>query len=333
MPDLNDYTIGWVSALPIERAAAQIVFDKIHDRLDHNPNTRDSNEYLLGEVGKHNVVVCILPKGDYGISSATSAATNMLNTFPNIRFGLMVGTGGGAPSGKHDIRLGDIVVSSHHRNHGGVFQFDYGKTVQDREFRTTGHLNRPPRILGTAVADMAADHLVNGNTIDNDVTKIIEGKPQLKRLFQRPDPEHDQLFKSRVVHPRREGVNCAEHCAADKSNLVDRHLRTQYEDNPAIHYGLIASSNQLMEDAVVRDQLSKEEGVLCFETEAAGLMNIFDCLVIRGICHYSDSHKNTIWQPYAALAAAVYAKSLLLRIPPFQAKAQHGVIDRVPTGQ
>jgi nucleoside phosphorylase len=332
MLDRNDYTIGWVSTLPIERAAAHIVLDKIHGRLGHNPNTKDSNTYLLGEIGNHNVVVCVLPKDEYGISPATRAATNMLNTFPSIRFGLMVGIGGGAPSRKHDIRLGDIVVSCHGGNHGGVFQFDYGKTTQDQEFCTTGHLNRSPPILGTAVADMEADYLVDAHTIDDGITRIIEGKPLLKRVFQRPEEDCDQLFKSHVVHPKTDGVDCAEHCAADKSNLVGRRLRAQYE-NTTIHCGLIASSNQVMRDAVFRDRLSKEKGVLCFETEAAGVMNVLDCLVIRGISHYSDSHENEVWQPYAALAAAVYAKDLLLRVSPLRVKSQDGFIDRFLAGQ
>jgi nucleoside phosphorylase len=55
--------------------------------------------------------------------------------------------------------------------------------------------------------------------------------------------------------------------------------------------------------------------VLCFEMEAAGLINSFPYLVIRGICDYADSYKNKRWQPYAAGIAAVYAKELLLVIP------------------
>jgi nucleoside phosphorylase len=45
--------------------------------------------------------------------------------------------------------------------------------------------------------------------------------------------------------------------------------------------------------------------------EAAGVMNIVPCLVIRGIADYADSHKNKIWQEYASATAAAYAKSLL----------------------
>jgi nucleoside phosphorylase len=42
---------------------------------------------------------------------------------------------------------------------------------------------------------------------------------------------------------------------------------------------------------------------------------MISCLVIRGICDYADSHKNKIWQPYAAAAAGAYAKELLFIIP------------------
>lgn len=67
-----------------------------------------------------------------------------------------------------------------------------------------------------------------------------------------------------------------------------------------------------MKDAVTRDKLSYElGGVLCYEMEAAGLMNNFPCLVIRGISDYSDAHKNDGWQRYAAAVAAAYAKDLL----------------------
>ena len=51
------------------------------------------------------------------------------------------------------------------------------------------------------------------------------------------------------------------------------------------------------------------------EMEAAGLMDNFPCLVIRGICDYADSHKNDDWQGYAAVAAAAFAKELLLVMP------------------
>jgi nucleoside phosphorylase len=70
-----------------------------------------------------------------------------------------------------------------------------------------------------------------------------------------------------------------------------------------------------MKHGLIRSKFGKELGMLCFEMEAAGLMNHFKCLVIRGICNYSDSHKNKKWQRYAAASTAAYAKELLLVTP------------------
>ncbi|KAL2822250.1 nucleoside phosphorylase domain-containing protein [Aspergillus cavernicola] len=78
-----------------------------------------------------------------------------------------------------------------------------------------------------------------------------------------------------------------------------------------VHYGLIASGNQVMKHATSRARIAKKYNILCFEVEAAGLMNQFPCLVIRGICDYADSHKNKERQCYAAATAAAYAKELL----------------------
>lgn len=111
-------------------------------------------------------------------------------------------------------------------------------------------------------------------------------------------------------------------CGDELSNLVSRPERTEDDNDPAIHYGLIASANQLMKDAWIRDKLSAEMGVLCFEMEAAGLMNHFPCLVVRGIYDYSDSHKSKEWQGYAAMAAAAYTKDLLCQIAPKWVEAE-----------
>lgn len=82
-----------------------------------------------------------------------------------------------------------------------------------------------------------------------------------------------------------------------------------------------------MKDALLRDKFAKEKGVLCFEMEAAGLMDHFPCLVIRGICDYSDTHKNKEWQGYAAMTAAAYAKDLLNGIAPSRIQVEKKISD------
>jgi nucleoside phosphorylase len=87
-----------------------------------------------------------------------------------------------------------------------------------------------------------------------------------------------------------------------------------------------------MKDALICDRLAVEKDVLCFEMEAAGLMNHFPCLVIWGICDYLDSHKNKEWQGYAAMAAAAYAKDLLSCIPPNKVEAEKRISDVLSLG-
>jgi nucleoside phosphorylase len=172
MSNPEDYTVGWICAISTEYVAAKAFLDEKHDRPEYvSPN--DNNIYTLGRVGKHKVVIAVLPDGEYGIAAAANVARDMLHSFPNIRVGLMVGIGGGAPSQKHDIRLGDIVVSASRDGKGGVFQYDFGKTIQDQSFRTTGFLNQPPTLLRAAVSDIKAEHEVEGHRLEEAINNIL----------------------------------------------------------------------------------------------------------------------------------------------------------------
>lgn len=325
MSSQNDsYTVGWICAITTEYVAAQAFLDEKHDRPQH-VHSHDSNDYTLGGIGQHNIVIAVLPDGEYGTSSAAVVARDMLHSFPNIRIGLMVGIGGGAPTRMHDIRLGDIVVSSPRDGKGGVFQYDFGKTIQDQSFRSTGFLDQPPTVLRTALSGLKAEYESDGHQLNEAIDSVLKKKPRLKRKYKRPDIDSDRLYLSEVAHPAEDEASCADVCGDDPSNHVLRDARTEDDDNPAIHYGIVASANQLMKNALLRDKFAKENGVLCFEMEAAGLMNHFPCLVIRGICDYSDTHKNKDWQGYAAMAAAAYAKDLLGRMPSNKVEAEEKI--------
>jgi nucleoside phosphorylase len=128
---------------------------------------------------------------------------------------------------------------------------------------------------------LKADHDTNRYQLAKDIKDAI-ADPELATKFARPDPSSDRLYKSHVIHV--DGMTCSEACDKDVTNLVKRPLRSEDGDNPVVHYGLIASANQVMKNAEVRDILITEKNVLCFEMEAAGLMNDLHCLVIRGIC-------------------------------------------------
>jgi hypothetical protein len=212
-------------------------------------------------------------------------------------------------------------------------QYDYGKTIQSREFHRTGFLDQAPMLLRTAMSGLKSQYEAEGHDIVGSIDEALKRKPRLKRKYGRPDPSTDRLYRSTVVHPEDPDRSCAEACGSDPGRLVVRRRRDEEDDDPAIHYGLIASANQLMKDATKRDQLAREQGVLCFEMEAAGLVNHFPCLVIRGICDYSDSHKNKAWQGYAAMTAAAYAKDLLLRIIPSRIEYASKINETIAQGK
>jgi nucleoside phosphorylase len=303
----EDYAIGWICALPIEAAAAYGMLDERHDPLPSR--LHDGNNYMFGRVGEHNVVIACLPSGVMGTISATRVAIQMLSTFSALRFALMVGIGGGVPSKDHDIRLGDVVISKPTGTFGGVVQYDFGKTIQDGQFIRTGSLNRPPDVLLTALASLEAKEMMEDHHISDRVSEMFEKYPKTATQFASPGPICDSLYYPEYDHPR--GQQTCSQC--DDTKLVDRKRRAT--ESVVIHYGLIASGDQVMKHGATRDRLRKELDILCFEMEAAGLMDSFPCLVIRGICDYSDSHKNKSWQPYAAATAAAYAKELLSIIP------------------
>jgi nucleoside phosphorylase len=236
----------------------------------------------------------------------------MLSSFKRLRFGLMVGIGGGVPGEENDIRLGDIVVSKPIGTSGGVIQYDFGKTVQEGRFIQTGSLNRPPDVLLTALAALQAKHLMEGHELLNHLSQMVVRYSKMGAQFAHPGMQYDCLYEAEYDHP--EGNTTCSKC--DRDRLVDRKPRPS--SVPAIHYGLIASGDQVVRHGATRDRLSRDLNVLCFEMEAAGLMDSFPCLVIRGICDYADSHKNKRWQAYAAATAAAYAKELLCIIPESQ---------------
>ncbi|KAK6348244.1 hypothetical protein TWF718_006053 [Orbilia javanica] len=313
----NLYTIGWICALPLERTAAISMLDEEHRRpRDFEQSRSDTNSYAWGNIGAHNVVIASLPVGEYGLASAAGAAISLLLSFPEVRFGLMVGIGAGIPGRSADVRLGDVVVSRPQGRSGGVVQYDFVKAIQGGVLQRMGALDSPPRVLLNAVAAMQAQHARQPSHIPRFLNEMITRNPIMAQPQQGlpgytyQGSSNDRLFVA--TYPHSQGDSCD---TCDPTQQVQR--TTRNSTDPQIHYGLIASGNTLIKDAAARSTLVSQTGedCICFEMEAAGLMNQFPCLVIRGICDYADAHKNDRWQRYAAATASAYAKELFEYIP------------------
>ncbi|KAJ5194498.1 Pfs NACHT and ankyrin domain protein [Penicillium cinerascens] len=284
-------------------AAAQIMLDEFHEPLSTHAD--DCNTYVLGRVRQHNVVIACLPAQQYGTINAAIVLTNMKRTFPAVRAGLIVGIGGGVPN-KADVRLGDIVVGTR------VMQYDLGKILEDGKYQRTAIPRTPGLLLGTAVSALRSKHELRVSGILSILHQKLEGHSE----YGRPDSP-DLLFHATYDH-RPSSTSSCDKC--DHTKLVPRDRRVS--NDITIHYGAIASGNQVIKNGITRDNVARELDIICFEMEAAGLMDILPCLPIRGICDYSDSHKSKEWQRYAAATAAAYARDLIGEIPTVDTNAK-----------
>ncbi|KAF2715870.1 purine and uridine phosphorylase [Polychaeton citri CBS 116435] len=337
---ITDYQIGIICALPRERTAMEHMLDG-----DPHPDivvpSGDQNIYTFGNIGHHDIVVASLGAGTYGTVSAAGVANDLRRSFPHLKYGLMVGIAGAMPrpdSEDGDVRLGDVVVGCVN-GVPSVINYALGKSTVDG-FDIRSELAEPPEALSRAISALETRHQRLGPTYLSHLSKFLKDNPRLNHprlrrdYYNMPD-DPDHLFQSDFVHPKGES-NC-QTCVSFAISREPRLLRALPDglegekfvrvgddglaDYPAVFLGTIGSADTLMKDATERDAVfdivkeQRKAKLLCFEMEASGIVKNWPCLVIRGICDYSDSHKNDNWQNFAAATAAAYAKDLLLRIP------------------
>lgn len=281
----SEYTIGWITIKPeTELVAARLMLDENHKKIQI---LGDPFQYYPGKIGDHNVVISC--SGEAGKHQAAECAVNMMRTFKNIKIGLLSGIGGGVPGPKHDIRLGDVVVGMPDGMYGGVAVYDAGKiTAEGCELRS--HLNCSPTFIRQTVGGIQSD-------MELGVDGMAENLENVRiPLYKKCDGLTDDLYEGDALQNRK----------------------PRDPAGPLVHYGLIACGDWVVKDGKGRRELVKlvKGDVLCFEMEAAGLMNTFPCLVVRGISDYCDEHKNDSWHRYASTTAAAYCKWVLQELSP-----------------
>jgi len=244
----DDYTVGIICPLEVEMTAVRYMLNEEHVRLPGKDG--DRNRYILGKMGDHNVAIGYLPQGSQGTGAAAIVATDMRRTFPSVHLRLLVGIGGGIPSRKNDIRLGDVVVGMPDSIHGGVVQYDLVKRTVDG-FERKGFLCPPPDEWRTAVVEMKSDHAAKSNRVAEFLSHMLEAFPKLQK-YSRPSSDLDILFPPDTKHVL--GQPTCDKC--DKSKAISPRDST----GPEIFYGTIASGNSVIKDAEVRDEVSKVLG-------------------------------------------------------------------------
>ncbi|KAH7186008.1 nucleoside phosphorylase domain-containing protein [Fusarium flagelliforme] len=305
---LSDFRIGWVCIVEKEYYAALDVLDERWS-LDHNsslePGSNATSGYELGNIRGHNVVINIPHQVKGGLLHAQEITSQMKINFPYIRFILLVGIGGGAPAlaKDDDIRLGDVVFGDF------VIPYKKGKELDDG-FEIDPERLKPPQQLLTAVTELR--YRLRNDPVDRIFEEIANNSDSNKEVYRRPAA--DRLLKSSITH-QDDVCECLQPGLGESLGLVARKARpsTNYIQT---HRGVVGSADQVLKNVQERDRLSREKNILCFEMEAAAVMRSTKCITIRGIADYADGHKNDDWHSYAALAAAVCAKKLLIVLRP-----------------
>ncbi|KAJ9304135.1 hypothetical protein DTO217A2_6352 [Paecilomyces variotii] len=317
----TEFTVGWICALTDEFIAARQMLDEQYEIVIPESHL-DTNAYTCGRIGRHRVVIACLPQGRYGQASTFKLASGMMTTFPSIKVALLVGIGGGAPNLNvkgRDIRLGDIVVGT------AVLQYTSGKRTHYglENFYPVRYMDS--KLLGHSQILQALMHEDKLN-IQRAAEEMIK-KNEKNAIFQRPDPESDRLYESDYVHAGKP-CDCLDIHSKCQAHVVKREPRKK-NDLVHVHVGKIGSADQVMKDASTRDQLAHAHDIICFEMECAALVDNLRCITIRGICDYSDSHKNDRWHGYAAAVAAVYAKALLEIMPSLEMEGHRGITQQI----
>lgn len=341
----DDFEIAIICALPLEYDAVCYIFDEFWDE-DGDQYGRaigDPNSYTTGRVGKYNVVLALLPH--MGKANAASAAASMRSSYGGLRLALLVGVCGGMPGGRDgEILLGDIVISK------SVIQYDFGQKYPDKFVRKNtveDNLGRPNKdarnLITTFETDRGLDQLEKRTTHFLRQLQASVAQTRRRGKYDYPGTTEDKLFEPSYRHKHHISPTCVcRDCLSDLDPVCDealssscaslgcdgKHLiarkrlqaqpQSEHEGDdtspqPRVHVGVVASGDWVMKSAADRDRLSREEGVIAFEMEGAGVWDEVPCIVVKGVCDYADSHKHKGWQNFAAATAASASKAILGR--------------------
>ncbi|KAK4085560.1 uncharacterized protein Triagg1_550 [Trichoderma aggressivum f. europaeum] len=328
----DQFHIAIICALPREADAVMLLFDEFWDE-DGDPFGRangDSNTYTTGCIGKHNVVLAVLP--GMGTNNAASATASLRSSYSNLKLALLVGICGGVPRiGDDDVFLGDVVVSK------AIVQYDFGRqypgafeiknTIED----SLGRANKDLRgLLAYFETERMRERLL---TKSADYLKQLQEAARRKRRrakYQNPGAIQNKLFSRDYIHrhPLESCDTCSdldssgEICeAASKASCADLGCdedelvkRDAFDDGGFnIFIGRIGSGNTVMKSGKDRDWIASQHNLIAFEMEGAGAWDEIPCLVVKGVCDYADSHKNKQWQDFAAATGACVMKAILDR--------------------
>lgn len=336
----KDFQIAIICALSLEYDAATLIVDEFwdQDNKQYGRTSGDTNIYRNGRIGMHNVVLMLLP--NMGKAAVAGSAASLRTSYSNLRITFLVGVCGGVPIvGAREALLGDVAIGE------AIIQYDFGRQYPG-EFipkeTAVATQSLPNKDIRTLLAYFKSD---TGKTDLRQNTarhlKALQGAAILmehQNSYRYPGFAEDKLFDATYRHKHRGGppgdsccdkpggycdnaaqsscyeLGCDDRKLVQRQRLeLKRYLSIEEAQCPDIFIGRFASADTVMKSGDHRDQIAKQYNIIAFEMEGAGLWDECPCIVVKGICDYSDSHKNKIWQPFAAATAAAAVKAMLAR--------------------
>ncbi|KAF0643860.1 hypothetical protein FPSE5266_07143 [Fusarium pseudograminearum] len=330
--DRRSFRVAIICALPREADAVSLLFDHFWDR-ERGPYGRadgDTNRYITGRIGGHDVVLVVLP--NMGSNNAAAATASLRSSYTGLNLALLVGICSGIPRiANFDAYLGDVIVSK------VIVQYDYGRQYPGHFFvknNVEDSLGRANKDIRSLLAVLETEFV--RKWLKDDASKYLKDLQEAAKRerrqanYQYPGTNEDKLYPTTYTHRHRQGCSVCDDpnafcesaskalCTATGCDPAHLTVRERLEEiisggnfRPGVFIGRIGSGNTVMKSGADRDQIAAQHNLIAFEMEGAGAWDEVPCIVVKGICNYADSHKNKVWQDFAAATAAAVAKAIL----------------------
>ena len=276
----------------------------------------ESNVYTIGNIGPHRVVSTKLPSLSRDMRSSKissgSTTTRLLGIFQKVDHVLLVGCGGGVPHysdyTKHP-RRGDIIVSYPKAEENNMVYAHFEIQKQQGNSEVAWKTWRP--------GSMELYQIVN------DIRKTFN--PLSKNVYPWEQYLNDGInaLYNEELDYRRPKDDKLFFTVGDKNVIEINHPEDPYKRRgmPTLRFGAIGGGEKLLKDDRLKQQLSDKFGIMCFDSDLDQVMDSIDgnrkdsFIIIRAITDYYDGTTCKEWQPYAALCAAAFMKTVLCALP------------------
>ena len=221
------------------------------------------------------------------------------------------------PDFYNHVRLGDVIVSTPNQKNQLFIYCD--KVTQEKEKGLVQYSLKSWAPVDTQMLDIAK-RLKEKNK--DDITfcpwekYVTDGRGLLlgqQVSFDRPAADTDRLFMNIGEHGTIE--------VAHPSPPEDAGTAGYRPGIPMIRFGSIASGKPIVNDDQLRMEFAARHQCLAIDTEFDQVLESIvgnrkeSFVFIRGVADYLDGTKNAEWQPYSALVAAAFMKSVIEKLP------------------